>query len=192
MEIHAAGILFGLAAAVFATLCAHARRAVALALVLALALALDRRYGLFAVEPSAFSAAAAAALALMRPRWLHVLAPAAAGVSSAAWVSVMQLQGLPWPAAALAASAVALAAVGLAARRPGFATADVRDEALLLVALFALLLAVGPGVVDGWRSAVTLTAEPLAAGGPSVGPWLGATVVAAVLLGGAYSLWKRR
>jgi len=71
-------------------------------------------------------------------------------------------------------------------------SAEVRDEALVIVAAFALLLAVGPDVVDGWRSSVALKAEPLAAAGPEVGPWLGAVVVVSIVLGGAYSLWKRR
>jgi hypothetical protein len=70
--------------------------------------------------------------------------------------------------------------------------AELRDEALVLVAAFALLASLGPAVVEGWRAAVALKAEPLAAAGPDVGPWLGALVVASVLLGGAYTMWKRR
>lgn len=84
------------------------------------------------------------------------------------------------------------AAVALAARRREFVSTELRDEGLVIVASFALLLGVGPDVVDGWRSAVALKAQPLAAAERDVGPWLGGLVLASVLLGGVYTVWKRR
>src|SRR5690606_17981040 len=138
-----------------------------------------------------FFVAAAAVVSLSRPRW-WLVPPAAGAIAAAAWISVLEAQGLPWLPGALLAAGVLAATLLLAARRSGFMPPDVRDEALVLVTAFALLFALGPDVVDGWRSALALSAEPLAAAGPRAGPWLGVLVAASVLLGGAYTLWKRR
>jgi hypothetical protein len=148
-------------------------------------------FGPPAVATLGFCVAAAAVTALMRPRWF-LLPPLAAGFAAAAWISILEAQGLPWLPSALAAAILLGVTVSLAARRRGFLSAELRDEALVLVALFALLLVIVPDVVDGWRSSVALKAEPLAATGPQVGPWLGALVAAVVLLGAAYTAWKRR
>ena len=149
------------------------------------------RSGSPAVTTLGFCLLAAAVTALTRPRWF-LLPPLAAGFAAAAWISILEAQGLPWLPGAMAAVALLAVAVALAARRQRFMPAEVRDEALVLIALFALLLAVGPDVVDGWRSSIALKAEPLAAAGPQAGPWLGALVAAVVLLGAAYTAWKRR
>jgi hypothetical protein len=139
----------------------------------------------------AFSIAVVAATALFRPQW-SLLAPIAGGLCAAAWTSILRAQGLPWLPAALGAGGLLIAAVVLTARRPGFSSAAMRDESLVLVGVFALGLAVGPDIVGGWRSGVALTAEPLVAEEITVGPWPGALAIGCVLLGGAYSLWKRR
>jgi hypothetical protein len=192
VELHAAGILAALAAAVFAAQCARSRTALALLLAaFTAAAAVFVARGSFEVTTLSFYLMAAAITALARPNW-WLPPPLAAGVAGAAWISVMQVQGLPWQPAAFAAGCVVAAAVALAAFRRGFVTTELRDEALVIVASFALLLGVGPDIVDGWRSSVALKAEPLAAAGPQIGPWLGALVAGSVLLGGVYSFWKRR
>lgn len=192
MELHAAGLLAVLAAAVFG---AQSARGALGAATLAASFAAAVLAFSTLVPPSpttlGFCVVAAAVAALARPRWWW-LPPVAAGLFAAAWISILEAQGLPWLPGALAAVGVLAAAALLAARRRGFMSAEMRDEALVIVAAFALLLAVGHDVVDGWRSSVALKAEPLAAAGPQVGPWLGALVAASVLLGGAYSLWKRK
>lgn len=192
MELHAAGLLAVLAAAVFAA--QSAGRSLAPAALFAsfagTAFAFSR---LGAPDPTTlgFCIVAAAIAGLSRPRW-WMLPPVAGGLSGAAWVSILEAQGLPWPPGALAAAVLLAVAAGLAARRRGFMSAEVRDEALVIVASFALLLSLGPDVVDGWRSSVALKAQPLTAAGPQVSPWLGVLVAASVVLGGAYSLWKRK
>jgi hypothetical protein len=192
VELHAAGVLAALAAVVFAAHCAARRGTLAVLLAtFAIANVIFARLGFPEIGAFAFCVAAAQAAALVRPRW-RVLPPVAAGLCAAAWVSILEAQGLPWPPAALAAGLALAAAVAAAARGAAFAPAEIRDEAFVLVGSFALLLAVGPEVFEGWRSAVALTAEPLPAESKSVGAWLGALVVGSVLLGGAYSLWKRR
>ena len=192
MELHAAGILAALAAAVFAAQCASGRAAL-LGLLSGFAGAAFAfaRLGSPDVMTLGFCVLAAAITALARPQW-RLLPPLAGGICGAVWISVLGAQGLPLlPAAAVAACVVA-AAVTLAARLPGFVSTELRDEGLVLIASFALLLGIGPEVVDGWRSAVALKAEPLAAAGPDVGLELGALVVGSVLLGGVYTVWKRR
>ena len=192
VELHAAQVLAALVAAVFAAQCAGGRAVLALLLgSFAGATIVFSKLGPLDTTTLGFCILAAAISALARPRW-WLVPPAAAGIFAGAWVSILEAQGLPWLPAALAGGCVVLAAVGLAARRRGFTSAELRDEALVLAALFALLLAIGPDVVDGWRSSVALKAEPLAAAGPALRPWIGALVVGSVLLGGAYSLWKRR
>jgi hypothetical protein len=192
VELHAAGVLAALAAAVFAAQCASGRAVLVLSIgsIAAAAVALSSAAPLERMTLG-FCVVAAAVVALTRPRWWW-LAPAAAGGFGGAWISILEAQGLPWLPAALAAGVLLVATVGVAQRRREFMSAELRDEALVLVASLALLLAVGPDVVAGWRSSVALKSEPLAAAGPEIGPWLGTVVVAAVLLGGAYSLWKRR
>jgi hypothetical protein len=192
VELNAAGILASLASAVLAAQSAADRAALAgLAASFAIASVVLARVALPDVSVLAFCIAAAQMAALARPRW-RLLPPLAAGVFAAAWTSILEAQGLPWAPAALAAAALLLAAAGLGARRAGFTSAELRDEALVLVGSFAVLLAIVPDVVAGWRAAVALAAEPLTAETPAVGPWLVALVVASVLMGGAYSLWKRR
>lgn len=192
MELHAAGILAGLAAAVFAAQCAGGRAVLAALLgSFAGAAFVFARLGALDVTALGFCLAAAAVAALARPQW-RLLPPLAAGISAAAWISILQAQGLPWLPAAAVAVFVTAAAVVLAALRRGFVTADLRDEALVIVAAFALLLGLGPGVVEGWRSSVALQSEPLASAGPQIEPWLGALVIVTALLGGAYTIWKRR
>lgn len=191
MELNAAGILAALAAAVFAAQSWRNRASVALLLVsfagTVVAFAGSR---FFDAATLGYCIVGAAVASLARPRW-WLLPPVAAGICGAAWVSILGGQGLPWAPAIVIAAAVLAASAG-GARRRGFLSNEVRDEALVIVAAFALLLAVGPAVVDGWRSSITLAAEPLGAAGPEFGPWLGAIVAVSLLLGGAYSIWKRR
>lgn len=190
MELTAAGILAALAATVLAAHTTGRKAAATLAAAGIVAAAVFRWAGVPDVSNWAFCMAAALGTVLVRPRWWF--APLAAGVCAAAWISILEVQGLPWLPAALLAVSVTGVAVGLAQRRAGFASAEVRDEAVVLVSCFALLLALGPELVDGWRSATALAAEPLSADVPSVGPWLGAFVIGCLLMGGVYSLWKRR
>ena len=196
MELQAAGVLTALAATVFAGSRGVERGSLAasLAALLATSAVTSSLFAWFGppdVSTLAFCIVAASAAALARPSW-QWLPPLAAGIGSAGWISVLRTQGLPWLPAALLAAAVLLAACVLAARRIGFAPAEMRDEALVIVGLFALLLAVGPDVMEGWQAGVALTAEPLSAEGPEVGPWLGAVILGSAMLGGAYTVWKRR
>src|SRR5687768_18602705 len=96
------------------------------------------RLGTIETTTLGFCIVAAAIAGFARPRW-SLLSPVAAGFFAAGWISILQGQGLPWLPATLVAGSVLAAAVGLAARRRAFMSAELRDEALVLVAAFALL-----------------------------------------------------
>ena len=134
---------------------------------------------------------AGVALALAQPEWPLVPAVAAGG-SAAGSVSALTAAGLPLAVGIAAGAGIVALGAALAARRPGFAPAKVRDEALLLVGALALVLAVGSEVAAGWRSAAAFAATPLASEVPAGGFGLAAVVVAAIVLGGGYGWWKRR
>lgn len=144
-------------------------------------------------EPASIGAAAAllAAAALFRPRWS--LVPAfAAGVFAGLWVSVLRAQGLPLMPALLLAAALPAAGLTLTTRRPKFAPSVLREEALLLVGGLGLVVALGAQLAAGWRSAAALAAQPLSGQRSAGEGWLAAFVLACVVVGGLYSLWKRR
>jgi hypothetical protein len=192
LELHAAGILAALAVVTFAS---QVRGGAPLYLALLAAFAgtafASARFAQLDTTTLGFGVVAAATAALMRPHW-RLLPPVAAGVFAAAWISVLEAQGLPWLPAAVAAAGVLSVATGLALWRREFAPPDLVDEALVLVTSFALLLAVGPDIVAGWRSGSALAAEPLTVAEPNASPWLAALVIGAMLLGGLYTAWKRR
>lgn len=182
-------LLAALAAAVFAGL--TPTRLVAFATLAASFLATA-----VAVPPGAATALlptavfAAVVLKIVRPAWSFVV-PVAAGIAASGWVSIVAAQGLPVMAAWAVAGALLTTAAWLA-RRPGFAPALVRDEALLLLGVAGLVLAAGGEIMAGWRSAVALSGGPLEGGAPGIGAGLTAVVVAAVLAGCGWSWWKRR
>jgi hypothetical protein len=191
VELNAAGILSALAAAVLAGLCG-AERAELVALTLSFVVAATLTAAVIGLAPAVVAAvvATAAILALARPGWRWV-APVGAGICAACWVSVLATQGLPFAVALPAAGALVATAVALAARRLEFAPPAVRDESLVLVAVFALVVAIGADLVAGWHSGLKLAKEPLAATMPNGGLGLVAVVVGCLALGGLYALWKR-
>jgi len=144
-------------------------------------------------QPASIGALAAVACgyALYKPQATRILATAA-GVFGGLWVSVLAGQGLPFLAALPSAVAVLGASVWLAARRADFAPARLREEAWLIVGMFGLLLAVGPAVVEGWRSARAFAGAPLAGESSVQSLWLPAFVAGCLVVGGLYSVWKRR
>lgn len=137
------------------------------------------------------SAGAAVAI-LFRPR-LAILAAAWGGALGGMLTALLEVQGLH-PIAAIAATALlALVTIGLSRMRPAFAPDALRDEALLVVSVLGLVVAIAPGVIDGWQAAANLTIE--SATPDPVRPipvWTLALVGAATLLGAMYSLWSRR
>jgi hypothetical protein len=127
---------------------------------------------------------------LVRPG-TGVLAAAASGVVAGVWASLLEVDGLAVAPAVAIAAALPAAAAYLAAWRPRFAPLELREEALLAMLVFGLVLATVPTVLDGWRSAVALNMQVTNARQQLVPVWaLGATS-ASIALGGLYSLWRR-
>ncbi|HJZ76817.1 MAG TPA: hypothetical protein VKE51_34015 [Vicinamibacterales bacterium] len=114
-----------------------------------------------------------------------------AGWVAALWASSLGLVGVPAPVALVIAGAPSLAAAYLAASRPAFAPAIVRDEALLITLALGLAAAITPTIVEGWRSAAMLNVTDTMSTGAGMPRWTVAMAAGAVALGGMYSRWKR-
>ena len=144
-------------------------------------------------EPGELAVAVAllAALQLLRPRY-GLVAAVAAGVAAGVWSRVLQLQGAPLALAVLLAAALPGVSIWLAAHRPGFASLEVRDEALAALFVAAILAALAPEVLDGWRAARALNIEEPALGMLVVPAWAAVVSVGALAGGGMYAMWRRR
>ena len=186
--LQALGILCGLACVVFA------------------AAGSDRRLGFFAMALSFGATAqwigrhppdpawagllvvAIAALGLARPGQRTILA-VGAGVFAALWASFLQTQGTPLVLAWLIAAAL-LGIAAVASRRPGFAPPSIREEALLLVGCFGLVVALSPELVAGWHSAAALNAASVPS--RSMGGWVLLVGGASIVAGGLTVLARNR
>jgi hypothetical protein len=136
--------------------------------------------------------AVAAVAFLFKPR-LAVACAAWGGALGGILTAMIEVQGLH-PISAMAAPALLIAAVAWLTRvRPSFAPDVIRDDALLGICLLGLVVAILPGVIDGWQAAANLTIEPAKAGPVTPIPmWTLALVLTATALGAVYSLWSRR
>lgn len=75
------------------------------------------------------------------------------GIAAAYWSAMLDSQGIPLAAAIAGPVLVSLASVFCTLSRPGFASLQLRDEALVIVMVLALAQAIVPTVMDAWRSA---------------------------------------
>jgi hypothetical protein len=128
---------------------------------------------------------------LLRPGW-RTASVVGAGVLAGLWAA--WLRGLGWPTfpAVVVSAAVPGVSAWLSLRRPSFAPAQIREEALCAMGALGLVVAVGPIVTVGWSSAVALNlpSNDVSATGPA--PWLLVVGASVALLGGMHSLWRRR
>ncbi len=192
MLLHVLGIVCGLAVVVLAALeprrldtgLAFCAGLVAAAIVIGATRVPDPVWG-------AALTAAGAAVALWTPRaaWM---AFACGGMLAAVWASVLAAQGLPVPVAYALVTVVAAASSGLAAFRPRFAPSSLREEALVLVAALAVLVAAAPAVSAGWHSAATLRGSPLEPPATASAAWAFALAACALVCGAIHALWRRR
>jgi len=136
--------------------------------------------------------AVASGYLLLRPAAANKLAPLAAGAVAAQWATALTRLGAPALAADVLAAATLIGVVVLTTRRSRFAPRIIREEALLLVGSLAGLLAIGPGIISGWHSALALRATPLSDTPLAIAPWPFAVVGVALALGGLYAAWKHR
>ena len=96
--------------------------------------------------------------------------------------------------AAAAAVAVAPIAVSLffSRRRPDFAPDVLREEALLVVFVLAVMVAAAPGIAAGWHSAVVLNLQQKEVTSQVVPAWTLFLTLGAAAIGGLYTVWMRR
>ena len=136
--------------------------------------------------------AGAAIVMLFRPRTRCRRAPWG-GALGGMLTAMTEVQGLH-SAAALAAVVGARRETVWLARVRRVCARVLRDEALLGVCLLGLVVAVVPGVIDGWQAAVNLTipARHARPGHGRFPAWTLALVGTAMALGAMYSLWSRR
>lgn len=193
MAFHALWMLCALGAVVYAAAAAHRVGdliALAIGFVIAAIAASPQRLP----DPTwvGVISAGAAMVWLFRPR-LSVLAAAWGGALGGMLTALTEVQGLH-PAASIGPIVVLIAAVVWLTRlRPSFAPDALRDEALLAVSLLGLVVAVMPGVMDGWQAAANLTIEPATPVATTPIPvWTLTLVGTATALGAVYSLWSRR
>ena len=142
----------------------------------------------------AIGAGLAAALELFRPG-RRSFSLALAGLLAGLWSAVLHLQGLPVIPAVLVAVTLPATSAYLRIRRPAFAPATLREEALLFLLILGVVAAAAPGIVDGWRAAVTLNvqgSEPEASPTTVMPMWTLFVASAALVSGGLFSMWSRR
>ena len=82
--------------------------------------------------------------------------------------------------------------VWFAKTRPGFSPETLREEALLIVSMLGLAVAVLPSVLDGWQAAANLNVRAESIARDAIPAWVLSVVATSTLLGAAYALWSRR
>jgi hypothetical protein len=133
-------------------------------------------------------------LCVLRPEDSTVAAAAAAlaGVLGASLASVLYASGLSaLPAIALAAAGP-LASACFTRMRPSFAPVRLREEALVVISIFGVVVAALPEIDAGWSSALVLNRQGVSSMNPAIGAWVFLLSAASLTLGGLHSLWRRR
>jgi len=180
----------GLGACVFAALAVNRWRSVALAAGFIATATLVRPAHMPDPVWVAGLAVGIVILTFVRPKviWLAIVfGGGLAGLLS----SLLQSEGIDIIPAVLACATLLAVAAAYGMSRQGFAPAAIRDDALILVAALALLLALAPGLAAGWRSAVALNVGERGGSARPVPVWVLVIGGASLGLGSAYSVWRR-
>lgn len=112
------------------------------------------------------------------------------GVLAVVWLQA--LRAVDWPLiAALPFVCAATACAALLGEKKGFVTAQLQDDASIVVLAGGLLVAIVPGIVAGWSSAQVLQGGAGEAGASSAAPvlWVAAGFV---VLGAVFAFFRRR
>jgi hypothetical protein len=192
VELLAVGIVGGLGATVLAA-AAGGRPVYPLAMLLGFVLA-AWWLGTSRLPEPAFVGAVGALVSVGVLIWPRYRLPALFVGGGLAWIwgLALAVQGVPLAAAVGVALGVPAVVFPLATYHERFSSRIVVDEALVIVAGLGLLLATVPTITAGWDSAVALRAAPVDAGARPGRGWVLILALAIVLMGAAYSLWKRR
>ena len=182
------GLLCALGAAVLAAAAARRRDAVSMAAGFGAA-------ALWLPPEPGFTGAAVAVVAgavLARPGRVRLVGAAAAGLLAGTWTHVLAAHGFArWSAWLLAAGVVAVSAAA-ARRSPRFAPRAIREEALAVLAVGALIVAAAPAVAAGWSAAEAMNLRAGDVNRSAVHPAVLAVLGAVVALGGAHALRRRQ
>ena len=133
----------------------------------------------------------AAAVYLFRPR-LRVVAAAVGGILGGMLSAMLQVQGVPASLSPLVSATLIVVAVWLARARPSFAPEQLRDDAMLIVGVLGVSVAILPGVLDGWQAATNLSAATERVPTSALPSWTLLLLIMTSSAGAAYSLWSRR
>ncbi|MEO5923171.1 MAG: hypothetical protein ABIR70_05020 [Bryobacteraceae bacterium] len=189
LALQALWLLAGIGAVVFSTGAAVPRRVAGVAVGFGLSAWL-----LWDGVPDAATVAGFAALVagfkLYRPGWV-TLPAFCGGLLAAVLGALLAADGVPNWIAWFCAAIVPLVSIALASRNSNFAPESVQEEGMLLMLALGLGAAVGPALVDGWRSAgaMNIAGETANNAFPA---WVISAAGASTLIGGAWSLWRHR
>ena len=193
LTFHALWMLCALSAVVFAA-CA-ASSASALAALAAGFGAAALLTGASAVPDAVWTggiAAIAATAYLFKPR-LRLVSLFIGGALAGIFATLLEVQGSPALVALPLAGALVVMTIRLSQSRPWFAPDVLKEEGLLGVGVIGLVVAIMPGILDGWQAATNLSGTPERAAEPTAIPmWTLALILTSSSLGALYSLWSRR
>lgn len=188
--LSASGLLCGLGTAVFAAAAAQRRTNLAVGLV---SVVLTLGWSGFELVPRfgtlGLGIAVAAGFRIFRPAW-NLPVAVLAGILPGVWIGLLAGEGLPLVAAVVAALGTALVSAFLARSRPAFAPESLIEDAMLALGVLALLVAAGPTMADGWRTAQAINL-PYASRSTALHAFFIVTTILAAAAGGGYTLWWR-
>jgi hypothetical protein len=109
------------------------------------------------------------------------------------WATLLEVQALPFFVALPVVGGIVLLTMRLSRTRPSFAPGVLQEEGVLAIMVLALVVAVMPGVMDGWQAATNLSGAQERPADPVAIPlWTLVLIFASTTLGGVYSMWSRR
>ena len=123
------------------------------------------------------------------------LAPQAAvfgGMLAAFWIDMLIRQGYPVVPVMAMVTGFALVAFLGSVYRSGFVSPPVLDEALIIILLMALFVAIIPDAISGWQSATSLQGIGAGRETQAGNPVVILLTISFVLLGSLYAGWKYR
>jgi len=184
-------MLCGLGAATFATAAIGRWYAAAMALGFATATVWT---GMERLPDPAWTGGAVALVAiaqLLRSRLL-LLTAACGGALAGFMASLFHAKGLPFVPAIIGSALLPAIAAWMAARRRDFLPAALAEEALLLIFVLGLVVAVIPAISEGWSTALVLNRGANDSMNQAISSWVLLLSGASAMLGGLYSLWRHR
>ena len=192
LTYHALWMLCALGTVVFATAAApHVRPITALAAGLIAGVVWWSPERVPDAAETGFLTSLAAALYLFRPR-LRLVTAAFGGVLAGMLAALFEMYGVSRNVSPVAGIALVAVSIWLARTKSSFAPESLRDEAMLIIGLIGLGVAILPGVMDGWQAATNLSAATERVPTASLPMWTLLLVLTTSSCGAVYSVWSRR